>query len=161
MMVCLRKLEWGRVAAAAFASAAVLLSAAFGARAEGFAVVPTGVIYPGQEIEATQLSEVEITNPNLRGGYATSVGQVVGMISNQTLLPGRTVPIAALRAPYAVKRGSQLRLNFTIGNMVISAAGMPLQDAQIGDLIKVRNLDSGVIVSGTVLPNGSVQVLTR
>ena len=161
MMVCLGKFEWKRIVAAGFASAAMVLSTCLGAEATDYAVVPTSIIYPGQEIAPSQLDAVEVTNPNLVGGYAATVDQVIGMISKQTLLPGRTIPLAALRAPFAVKRGGQLRLSFSIGNMVISATGMPLQDAQIGDLIKVRNLDSGVIVSGTVMPDGTVQVLAK
>jgi flagella basal body P-ring formation protein FlgA len=38
---------------------------------------------------------------------------------------------------------------------------MPLDDAAVGDVIKVRNSDSGVTVSGTVMADGTVQVLER
>jgi flagella basal body P-ring formation protein FlgA len=31
----------------------------------------------------------------------------------------------------------------------------------VGDMIKVRNLDTGVTVSGTVMADGSVEVLQR
>ncbi|MGV8938411.1 MAG: flagellar basal body P-ring formation chaperone FlgA [Allorhizobium sp.] len=126
-----------------------------------FAVVTTEIVYPGEELLARQLEEVPVTNPNLNGGYARSISEVVGMISKRTLLPGRTIPVAGLREPFAVKRGAGLRLIFNIGNMVISAAGSPLQDAAVGDVIRVRNLDSGIIVNGTVMANGTVQVMAK
>lgn len=161
-MTFCRKRIGNRAMAVIFTAASLLLgSAAVAAAESGYAIVPNSIIYPGEEIAATQVKEVEVTNPNLAGGYADSIDQVVGMVSKRTLLPGRTIPVSALREPYAVKRGSNLRLTFSIGSMLISAAGSPLQDAAIGDVIKVRNLDSGVIVTGTVMADGTVQVVAR
>ncbi|MCM2291399.1 flagellar basal body P-ring formation protein FlgA [Allorhizobium sp. BGMRC 0089] len=129
--------------------------------AQRFAIVPTDVIYPGETISSGKLDRVEVTNPNLIGGYASDMDQVVGMLSTRTLLPGRTIPLSSLKKPYAVTRGSQLRIVFHIGNLTISAAGTPMDDANIGDVIRVRNLDSGQIVSGTVMADGTVQVKAK
>ncbi|WP_312946153.1 flagellar basal body P-ring formation chaperone FlgA [Agrobacterium sp.] len=125
------------------------------------ALVPTRIIYPGEVISADALKEVEVTNPNISNGYASEVGQIEGLISKQTLLPGRTIPVAALRIPYAVTRGASVRLTFTIGHMTISAAGTPMQDGGVGDVVRVRNIDSGVIVNGTVMRDGSIQVMAK
>jgi flagella basal body P-ring formation protein FlgA len=127
----------------------------------GTAVIPKQIIYPGEEISAGIVEEVAVTNPKLAGEYARSVGEVTGMVSNRTLLPGRTILLSALRPPYAVKRGSAVRLSFSIGSMQISAGGTPLQDAAVGDVIRVRNTDSGIIVNGTVMADGTVQVMAR
>lgn len=126
-----------------------------------YAVVPTDTIYPGEAIPSGKLDRVKVTNPNLAGGFAADFNEVVGMLSTKTLLPGRTIPLATLKRPYAVIRGSQLRLVFNIGNLTISAAGSPMDDANIGDVIRVRNLDSGQIVSGTVMGDGTVQVMAK
>jgi flagella basal body P-ring formation protein FlgA len=127
----------------------------------GYAVIPTTIIYPGETISSAQLQEVEVTNPNLQGDYAKSIGQVDGMISKRTLLPGQSISISALREPYTVTRGSSIRLIFTVGPMAISAAGSPLEDGMTGQMIRVRNMDSGVIVSGTVLANGTIHVAAK
>lgn len=128
---------------------------------DGYAVVPTQIIYPGETVSASKIEEVAVTNPNLAGGYASSVHDVIGMVTTRTLLPGRTIPVSGLREPYAIKRGTNVRLTFAIGSMEISASGTPLADASIGDVIKVRNLDSGVIVTGTVMADGTVQVMAK
>jgi flagellar basal body P-ring formation protein FlgA len=126
-----------------------------------YAIVPTDIIYPGEAIAEGKLQQVKVTNPNLGGGYASNVSEVVGMLSTKTLLPGRTIPLVALKKPYAITRGSKLRLVVSIGNLTISAGGSPMDDANIGDVIRVRNLDSGQIVNGTVMADGSVQVMAR
>jgi flagellar basal body P-ring formation protein FlgA len=127
----------------------------------GTAVVPTQIIYPGEVISAGRVEEVDVTNPNLNGGYAQKVGEVTGMVSKRTLLPGRTITLAALREPYAVTRGTPIRLTFTMGTMTISAGGTPLADAAVGDVIRVRNTDSGMIVNGTVMADGTIQVMAK
>ncbi len=126
-----------------------------------YAVVPTATIFPGEIISGGQLSEVEVTNPNIAGGYATDVSEVIGKVSKRTLVPGRTIPVSSLRDPYAVQRGSTLRMTVKIGGMVISAAGTPLQDGMVGDVVRMRNLDTGVIVIGTVLADGTVEVMQK
>ncbi len=156
-----RKCRIGKGASPLLASLAVCVWATMAHADMGVAIVPKQTIYPGQEISAAQLQEVNVTNPNLAGGYATSVGEVEGMVSSRTLLPGRTIQVSALRAPFAVKRGGTVRLTFSIGNMMISASGTPLENASIGDVIRVRNLDSGVTVSGTVMGDGTVQVMAK
>lgn len=150
-----------RRAAVAAAAAAILAGAVQAAQAQGLAVVPTQTIYPGETLSAAQLEEVAVTNPNIAGGYARSISEVEGMVSKRTLLPGRTIPVSGLRPPYAINRGANIRLTFTIGSMTISASGTPLTDAAVGDVIKVRNLVSGVIVTGTVLADGTVQVMAK
>lgn len=60
--------------------------------------------------------------------------------------------------PSLVTRGVPAPLVFTAGTLTITAMGTPLESGAAGDFIKVRNVDSGIIVSGTVLANGRIQV---
>ena len=127
----------------------------------GMAVVPKTIIYPGQEINQGQVETVDVTNPNLIGGYARSVSEVEGMIATKTLLPGRTIMVSALRQAYTVRRGDKITLVYDNGSLRITASRTPLADAVIGDLIKARNTDTGVILSGTVMADGSILVAQK
>jgi flagella basal body P-ring formation protein FlgA len=151
---------FGWVAAATIAIAGIIMPAAANA-GMGYAVVPTTIIYPGDTLSAAELQEVEVTNPNLAGDYAKSITDIQGLVSKRTLLPGRTISVSALRQPFTVTRGAPVRLVFSIGPMTISAAGSPLEDGTTGQLIRARNVDSGVIVSGTVLADGTVHVVAK
>jgi flagella basal body P-ring formation protein FlgA len=127
----------------------------------GNAVVPTQIIYPGEIIEPAKIELVEVTNPDLASGYARDVNEVAGLVTTRTLLPGRTITVAHLRPPFAVKRGTSVMLVYDHGGLRITAMGTPLQDAAVGDMIKVRNTDSGLIISGTVMGDGSVLVANK
>lgn len=124
----------------------------------GYAIVPNATIYSGDIITSGSVSSVEVTNPNLAGGYASDMKQVVGKVSKRTLVAGRTIPLMALRDPYTVRRGEPVRLTYTVGRMQISARGEPLNDAMAGEAIRVRNSDTGVTVDGTVMKDGSIEV---
>lgn len=127
----------------------------------GTAVVPERTIYPGEEVLESLVREVEVTNPNLRGGYAEVTAEVLGKVTTRTLLPGRTIPVAALRDSWTVERGKTVSLVFSGSGLTITALGTPLENATIGDFIRVRNIESGVIISGTVMENGSIQVAVK
>lgn len=138
----------------------VCASPAIGQASE-VALVPERTIYPGETITGEMVRAVGITNPNLAAGYASDVAEVDGMVTTRTLLPGRTIPVASLREAWAVERGSPVTLVFSDQGLVITAPGTPLQNASIGEMIRVRNIDSGVIVSGTVMQDGSVRVVRK
>jgi flagellar basal body P-ring formation protein FlgA len=51
-----------------------------------------------------------------------------------------------------------VRLIYADGGLLIMTSGAALQDGSIGEVVRVRNSDSGVTVSGAVQPDGSVKV---
>jgi len=71
------------------------------------------------------------------------------------------IMVGALRQPYSVKRGDKILLVYDNGGLRITAAGTPLADGTTGALIQVRNTDTGVILSGTVMPDRSVLVVQK
>lgn len=125
------------------------------------AVIPTRTIYPGETVDRSRVEVVEVTNPDLADGYIRTLNEIDGKVTKRTLLPGRVILANALREQYTVERGSTVRLVFSNGGLTISAAGSPLQDAAIGELIRARNIDTGIIVSGTVMADGTVHVVAK
>jgi flagella basal body P-ring formation protein FlgA len=127
----------------------------------GYAIVPTQIIYPGQQLDANLLQRVEVTNPNLTPGYAQQESDILGMVTTRTLLPGRTIQVSALRQRFTVKRGDKVLLVYDHDGLKITAAGTPLQDGVVGNLIPVRNTDTGVIINGTVMQDSSILVVEK
>ena len=147
--------------------AAVLALSTFAAHAgptedqKLYAIVPTAIIYPGQTISASQVRRVEVTNPNLAGDYAQKFSQVEGMITKNTLLPEHAIYVSSLREPFAVTRGTKVQLIYNAGSLQITALGTPLEDGSVGEEIRVRNADSGLTITGTILSPGIVQVASK
>lgn len=140
---------------------ALLLVSIIGTQAQPTAVVPHQIIYPGQEISNDMVKEVAVTNPNLRPGYARIVLEVEGFVTKKTLLPGRTIPLSALREAYLIERGKNISMVFSHSMMTIIAQGVALQNGGLGEMVRARNLDSGIIISGTVMQDGTIRVITQ
>jgi len=122
-------------------------------------VVPARVIYPGEAISADALQEMILRQPP-RGAasIARAAADLEGKVARRTLLPGRLIPLSYVRPPYLVEQGSTVTAVLTSGALTISVLAVPLQPGAAGDLIKMRNIDSGAIFTGIVMQDGTVRV---
>jgi flagella basal body P-ring formation protein FlgA len=121
--------------------------------------VPRVTLYPGDAIAAEQLAERPFA-ADLVNQTAVHVEReaLVGKLARRTLLAGQPIPRNAVREPYLVTQGRAVQLVFKSGGLTITGVGVALQSAGGGELISVRNVDSGIIVRGTVQADGSVRV---
>lgn len=138
---------------------AALQAVAAPASAQDTVVVPRQVIYPGETITAAHVSEVRFNrNPSILATVAIVPEDVDGKVAKRTLLPGRMIALKSLREAYAVEAGAPAEIVFQTGSLRISVAGVPLQSGSPGDVVRVRNVDSGAVVTGTVLADGTIRV---
>lgn len=122
-------------------------------------LIPNRVIYPGETIEPGALKQVTLIPGKHRpDAVATSADELDGKVAKRTLLPGRYIPVAAIREAWLVEQGAAVQVYFIAGGLTISATAVTLQPGAAGDLVKVRNIDSGKIFSGTVMADGSIRV---
>ena len=122
-------------------------------------LVPNKVIYPGQTVTADALQEVELASGKFPPpGVIVTVEALDGKVARRTLLPGRYVREGALREAWLVEKGASVEMVFIAGGLTIAATAVTLEAGAAGDLVKLRNVDSGKIVSGTVLADGKVRV---
>jgi flagella basal body P-ring formation protein FlgA len=121
--------------------------------------VPRATIYPGDAIAAEILATREFRQ--LAGGaraYHTSADDLAGKLARRTLLAGQPVPIDAVRKPELVTQGRTYPMLYRSGGLTIAGTGVPLQSASAGDMINVRNPETGIIVKGRVQADGTIAV---
>ncbi|UDL88559.1 flagellar basal body P-ring formation protein FlgA [Mesorhizobium sp. PAMC28654] len=122
-------------------------------------LIPNRVIYPGETIGPDALKEVTLMPGRQKpDAVATRAQQLDGKVAKRTLLPGRYIPTSAIREAWLVEQGAAVQVFFTAGTLTISATAVTLQPGAAGDLVKVRNIDSGKILSGTVMADGTIRV---
>lgn len=120
--------------------------------------VPALTIYPGDIIRDNMLTDADFPDANAGAPYAGNRTVLVGKVARRTLLPGQPIPVIALGEPKLVAIGSRVRLVYQEDGLVISTYASALQGGAAGDLVSVRNLDSGIVISGTIARDGSVHV---
>jgi flagella basal body P-ring formation protein FlgA len=122
-------------------------------------VVPNRIIYPGQEIPAQALDVVplrrQLPNP---AAFVMRPEEAIGKVARSTLLPGRMMYVSAMREPYMVETGTTARVLFVNGSLSIAMIGVALQSGAVGDIVRVRNIDSGIVFSGIVMADGTIRV---
>jgi flagella basal body P-ring formation protein FlgA len=132
--------------------------AASAAAEETLAPSPKHIIYPGDLISEAMLVETPLAAPPYSGPVAMSAGDIVGMTAARTLLPGQSIPMSAVAAPRLLRAGTLVKMIYVDGGLEITTSGSALQDGAVGQIVKVRNDDSGVTVSGRVRADGAVLV---
>lgn len=120
--------------------------------------VPTQVIYPGDRITDSMLVESQDQQQNPMPGAIWDRADLVGKVARRTLLPNRPIPSIAVEEPRAVSTGGQVQLVFQQDGLIIVTTAQALQNGYVGQVVQVRNLDSGLVVSGVVQPDGAVRV---
>jgi flagella basal body P-ring formation protein FlgA len=154
-MIAVRlRLGWLAVVAVA------LLAAGMPARAAELELpVPRAAIYPGDVIGDDQLyGRPFIAHTVTRSSVFEAREDVVGKVARRTLLPGQPIPISAVRDPYLVTQGKQALVVFRAAGLTITTYAMPLQSGGTGDVVSVRNTDSGAVIKGTVATDGTIRV---
>ena len=143
---------------AAFAGIA-FVAASIPSAAQELGVIPRRIIYPGEQIaaDALDMARVRKGRPTTTA-FAREPAELIGKIARRTLLPGRFVPLAAVRDAYLVQQGAPVQMMFVEGGLTISATAITLEPGSPGDVVKVRNADSGKVLTGTVMADGTVRV---
>lgn len=141
----------------------VLLAIAAGvatpATAQETVLVATRTIYPGQTVTADALQEVplrrQLRNP---ASVERDWEALEGKVAKRTLLPGRMIPTGSVREAWIVEPGKPVQARFVHGALEIAMSAVALQAGAAGDMVRLRNIDSGTVFSGIVMADGTVRV---
>jgi flagella basal body P-ring formation protein FlgA len=120
--------------------------------------VPTQVIYPGDRIADAALTNSQEAANAPPPGAIWDRADLVGKVARRTLLPGRPIPAIAVEEPRVLSVGGPASLVYEQDGISIVTTGQALQNAYVGQLVQVRNLDSGLVVTGVVQADGAVRV---
>jgi flagella basal body P-ring formation protein FlgA len=136
--------------------AAATLAPAF---AEEMAVIVNRIVYPGETIGADTIEEVPLRNSKrMTAPIAQALEQAEGKVARRTLLPGKLIPLASLREAYVIEAGEPVTVNLVHGGLTISATAVPLQPGSLGEMVRLRNADSGKIFTGIVMADGTIRI---
>ncbi|MYZ46978.1 flagellar basal body P-ring formation chaperone FlgA [Propylenella binzhouense] len=120
--------------------------------------VPAMTIYPGDVIEPAFVTSRTFPASMLVRGAAPNLEAVIGKVARRTLLPEQPIPVNALGEPNIIARGASVQVVFREGGLVITAYGSALEPGRVGDVVRVRNIDTGLVIFGVIQSDGTVRV---
>ena len=122
-------------------------------------VVNSRPVVRGQALGADDLMLSEMDISRLHKAYFTRIEDVVGLRSKRAIASGSTLHAGLLQRAELVKRGSQVQVIAGGPDLRVQMRGKALADGGRGDRIKVKNLNSGRVITGTVVASGVIEVL--
>lgn len=124
--------------------------------------VPRITVYPGDILRDEHVIEQRFARTAMpRIAVYETREAIVGKVARRTLLPGQPVPVNAVREPDTISQGKSVLIVFQAGGLTITTQAIPLQSGGIGDLVSLRNPDSGTTVKGIVQADGTVRVAAQ
>jgi flagella basal body P-ring formation protein FlgA len=119
-------------------------------------------IAAGQAVQSEDLrSERRLVTPGDRSVAYSD--QLLGHHVMRAVVAGQVLTTTDLDLPLqedqvAIKARDRVRLVATVGGMNVQAMGEALEDGRLGQMVRVRNVDSNKVVSGRVVGRSTVEV---
>lgn len=120
--------------------------------------VPTRRILPGEVISDGDLTSIQMPMERLNDTVVTSRDALVGLASRRQLSAGRLIQTSAVGTPVVVQRNKPVSLFYEDGPLQLMARGRALQDGGVGDSVRVMNIASNIVVTGTITGPQTVSV---
>lgn len=121
--------------------------------------VPNFTIYPGETIPSSALVERRFRSQRfLRMPAYDTRAAIVGKVARRTLIPGMPIAVNSLREPDVITQGNAYVVFYEDEGLSISATATALQSGTTGDLVALRNTDSGTIIRGIVQADATIKV---
>lgn len=121
--------------------------------------VPNVAIQVGETLTENLIVERRlVANPIALRTHHSSREGVIGKVALKRLAAGAAIPLNALRSSHVFKEGERVTVEFLSGALSIRTVGVALQPGVIGGPVKVKNIDTGTIVTGVVRSDGIVEI---
>ena len=105
---------------------------------------------------------VLVSSPDHRlVGYFEKLDDVVGRKTNRSLSVNQAVRNRHLEMDWLVEKDQLVTIETQIGGVTVAGSGLALDNAQMGDLLKVLNQSSKVIIEGRVVSEKKVKIITK
>ena len=117
-------------------------------------------IKKGSVIDVEDLVLVETNRKNVKS-YFGDIRNVEGRKAKRTIYRGQLIKPQHVTEIWTIEKDQVVVLINKIGRIRVEASGIALESGQKNDIIKVKNIASGDIISGIVLNEKNISVLTK
>ena len=120
--------------------------------------VPKRLISAGDVIAADDLEWQAVHLSRLSGNSLTDAEQLVGRMAKRPLKAGQILRQSDVAVSPVIHKNDLIRLVVKTGQMTLSVQGKAMQDAAIGQTVRVMNVNSNRQLTGTVIDAGTVAI---
>ena len=120
--------------------------------------VPSRNMKPNEIISEADIRMVSLPVQRVNAYAITKKEELVGRQVRHMLSPGRPVMEQSVMMPIVIHRGDEVTLTYRDGDLSLSVPGRAMGDAHQDQPVKVVNLSSNLLLEGTAVSEGNVEV---
>jgi flagella basal body P-ring formation protein FlgA len=87
------------------------------------------------------------------------VDDLIGKVAVRTIRPNAIITENIVETPQTIQKGSVVRLYIEANNFIIVTKGLAQEAGRIGEVIKIKNLDSKKVLYGKIINPEKVQII--
>ena len=123
-------------------------------------VVVTKSLQPGEIIGIDDVILIQRdANPGV--GYFSDVDDVVGRKAKKAVTVNKIIRTRHLELDYAIQKDQSVIIESKIGPVTVFGAGTAVNNAQLGDRVRVKNKSSGMVVEGVVISEKKIRIRAK
>jgi len=115
--------------------------------------LPSGHIISSQDLDAAKVDTCDVNNRVI-----TNPAILIGKKLRNSVQAGSPFLISMVESPSVVKKGDVVTIVVEKGALKITAYGLALQDGCVGQIVKVKNMDSHQEIFARVIDSSTVEV---
>jgi flagella basal body P-ring formation protein FlgA len=114
-----------------------------------FLIVPTlnKIIKKGKIIQDDDIELMRVNVLEIKKNPLINKGDILGKTPRSTIMPKNTIAATEIIEPILVEKGKIISLNYDNNQISIKMPVQALESGSMGDVIKVKNLKSNVILN--------------
>ena len=115
----------------------------------------TGEIIGADDVRLVQRD----TNPGV--GHFRDIDDVVGRKAKRSLTINQIIRARHLELDYAIHKDQSVIIESKVGAVTVVSAGIAIDDAQLGDRVRVKNNSSGLFVEGVAISEKKIRIRAK
>lgn len=112
----------------------------------------------GDVIQQSDVSTMKVRIDSLNSEYASELNEVVGMQSKTYLAAGKMFKINEITSPNVIKNNDPVNIIYSSGVINLKTVGIAMGNGAVGDMIKVKNSSSGMVLLGQIVNKNTVKI---
>lgn len=114
---------------------------------------------PGEVVGSDNLEWARFRGGQTRGDFVRAPQDAAGLVVRRTIAPGQPIQVADLGRPIIIQKGMAVMLSLNSPGIELTAQGIGMEPAGLGERVRIQNLFSRVVVEAEVTGPGRARVI--
>lgn len=112
----------------------------------------------GDVIQQSDVTTMKVRIDSLNSEYASELNEVVGMQAKTYIAAGKMFKMNEVTSPNVIKNNDPVNIIYSSGAINLKTVGIAMGNGAVGDMIKVKNSSSGVVLLGQIVNKNTVKI---